>query len=111
MENCPVAKEQQVNRERLFKAFADVALLADLEELNWAASKQVYGAETIDKWIKGCDDAGVKDDFFVKMLFIEMFLRFANGHALPKNVGLKEQMDIIYWELGIDPEDRGGYPS
>jgi hypothetical protein len=108
-----VAKEQQVNRERLFKAFADIALLADLEELNWAASKQVYGAETIDRWIKNCDDAGaaVKDDFLVKMLFIEMFLRLANGHSLPKNVGLKEQMDIVYEELGIDPRNTGEYPS
>lgn len=100
-----------MNRERLFKALANVALYADLEELNWAASKQFYGEENIDRWIKDCENVGVGDDFLATMRFIEMFHRLANGHALPKNVGLKDQMNVVYEELGIDPENTGGYPA
>ena len=94
-----------MNRERLFKALAEIVTYSDLDELSWGAVTRHYGAQ----WVKSVtqkDDPGVE----ARVQIIEMFLRLADGYALPKNVGLKDQTDIIYAELGINPENTGDYP-
>lgn len=98
-----------MNRERLFKALAEIVLYADLDELPWQAACDQYGKDTVQYWWENALEMNGEDEFVPRMNTVELFLRLANGHAMPKNVGLKEQFDIVYGELGIKPEEIGAY--
>lgn len=96
-----------MNRERLFKALAEIVIYADLEEMPWKATSNAYGEDNVKYWIEQAQDDW--QELGGMMRVVEMLLRLANGHALPKHVGLKDELAIVYEELGIDPKNIGTY--
>lgn len=96
-----------MNRERLFKALAEIILYADLEEMPWKAASDQYGEDNVRYWIEKSQNDW--QELGGTMRVVEMLLRLANGHAMPKNVGLKDEFAIVYEELGITPDDIGTY--
>lgn len=105
------------NREMLRK-LADVVLYADIEELPFPALRTAYGDEFVVDTCRAYTEAregGPVDaveahaETLAKFRVAEALLRLAAGHALPKNVGLADDLTPIYAHLGIDPDDTGDY--
>ncbi len=84
--------------DRLFRALANLALWGDLDELSLGALRKYVGEERVRATLTD-DDA----ESIMRCHFAEAFLRLANGHALPKNLGMREELRVIHEELEIDP--------
>lgn len=85
-------------RDKLFRALADLALWGDLDELSLGALRKHVGEDSLHAILTSEDD-----EVIMRCHFAEMFLRLANGHALPKNLGMRAELKSIHEELGIDP--------
>lgn len=84
--------------DRLFRALANLALWGDLDELSLGALRKYVGEESVRAALTDDDEESI-----MRGHFAEVFLRLANGHALPKNLGMCGDLRIIHEELGIDP--------
>lgn len=92
------------SREMLRK-LADVVLYADLEELPFPALRTAYGDDFVEQGYA----APMDEELLAKFHVAEALLRLAAGHALPRNVGLADDLASIYAHLGVDPENTGDY--
>lgn len=92
-------------RETLFRLLADVVLYADLEELPFPALRTAYG----DDYVAAACAEPHDDGTLAKCHVAEALLRLAQGHALPKNLGLRDELIRIQAILNIDPNNDGGY--
>lgn len=107
-----------MNDREMLRKLADVILYADLEELPFPALRTAYGDEFV---VATCDvyaearRAGATEiaeayaETIAQFRVAEALLRLAAGHALPKNVGLADDLAPIYAHLGVDPENTGDY--
>ena len=87
-----------MTRDKRFRALADLALWGDLDELSLGALRKHVGDESVRAFLTNGGDDGA-----LRCHLAETFLRLANGHALPKNLGMAEELKIIHEGLGIDP--------
>lgn len=102
----------------MLRKLADVVLYADLEELPFPALRTAYGDEFVVDTCRAYDEARHAGDTDIaeghaetiaRFHVAEALLRLAAGHALPKNVGLSDDLAPIYAHLGVDPENTGDY--
>ncbi len=84
--------------DRLFRALANLALWGDLDELSLGALRKHVGDDSLHAILTSEDD-----EVIMRCRVAEVFLRLANGHALPKNLGMREELRVIHEELGVDP--------
>lgn len=87
-----------MTRDKLFRALAELALWGDLDELSLGALRKHVGDDSLHAILTSEDD-----EVIMRCRVAEVFLRLANGHALPKNLGMREELRVIHEELGVDP--------
>lgn len=89
----------------LLRALAEVVLYGDIEELAPRAVGLALGQEYLDT----AAEQPVDEALWAKILVAEVLLRLANGHALPREVGLRQDVSEVHNLLGIDPSNHGNY--
>ena len=89
----------------LLRALAEVVLYGDIEEL----APRAVGIALGQEYIGTAAEQPIDEALWAKIHVAEVLLRLANGHALPREVGLTQDVSEVHNLLGIDPGNHGSY--
>ena len=106
-----------VNTDKILRQLSELVIWSRIDKLSLGALRKAYGVEAVQSLLMhGLPEtrtqlavAGGEGQLFLAFVRSTVahgrLLRLANGHAIPKNLGMEAERALIHEELGIDPKN------
>jgi len=89
-----------VNTDKILRQLSELVIWSRIDKLSLGALRKAYGVEAVQSLLMhGLPETRTQ------LAVAELLLRLANGHAIPKNLGMEAERALIHEELGIDPKN------
>lgn len=86
--------------DKVLRQLSELVIWGRIDKISLGALRKAYGVETVQSLLMhGLPETRTQ------LAVAELLLRLANGHAIPKNLGMEEAREFIHEALGIDPKN------
>jgi hypothetical protein len=85
--------------DKVLRQLSELVIWGRIDKISLGHLRKAYGVET-----PVSADARLPETR-TQLAVAELLLRLANGHAIPKNLGMEEAREFIHEALGIDPKN------